>query len=124
MAHLDWLAPALAVQAAQEVDRVRARMARIARAEVAAIRQPEPALTVQAQLRVRIARRLLVLGGLDGIEREGWGLETRGRQLGRRLLQLAVRIQADDARRALVVQRVALARHEGAIVLAPARGPF
>ena len=57
--HLDGFAPFVAVEPAGEGQPVRAGMTAVTAAELLAVGQPQPALAVESQTRVSVARRLL-----------------------------------------------------------------
>src|SRR5262249_33264173 len=122
---LDRVRPVVAVEAAGEGQPVRAGDGRVARAELLAGGEPEPALAVEAQPRGAVARGALVVRRrlAAAVAERVWLAGAGGRQLRGGREGLAV-LQADDANRAAAVERVALVGVEGAVVLAPLLGAF
>src|SRR5262245_49880220 len=100
---LDRFAPFVAVEPPGEGEPVRAGVRRMPRAELLPVREPDPSLAVDADLRVREARRLLVQQVLIAPVRRlrEWNI-GRGK-LGRGPHELPVH-NADDADRAARVE--------------------
>src|SRR5262245_17115735 len=114
---LDRFAPFVVVEPAGEGQPVGAGEGGVARAELLAIGEPEASLGVDADLRRALPRGALELWSQFAVGQLRRG-DVEGRQLRGRLLQFAV-LQADDAHGARAVERLAVRRVEGAIVLAP-----
>src|SRR5262249_18496494 len=103
---------------------VRTGVAAVARAEFLAVGEPDAALAVEADLRVRVTGSAFVVarwctGAADLLRL----LHVGRRQLRDGAEELAV-LQADDADRARGVERLAIAGVKGAEVLAPQFRPF
>ena len=81
MMHLDRLAPRLPVEPAAIGEPVGAGVAAVARAEVAAIGQPNAAAAIDADLRIPVAAVTLEQIRFEGVASHGRRLDGRGRQL-------------------------------------------
>src|SRR5262245_4885418 len=124
MMQLDRFGPMVAIEPAGKREPVRTRMAAVARAEFLAVGEPDAALAVEADLRVRVTGAAFVVarwrtGAADLLRL----LDVRRRQFRDRAEELAL-LEADDADRAGGVERLAVAGVERAEVFAPQFRPF
>src|SRR5262245_36928536 len=118
MVQLDRLGPFVPVKPSGKGQPVRAGVGRIAGAKLLPVSEPDASLAVNPDLRVGVARGLLIQNVLITAVRGLWDRDLRSGQFGGRPHQLAVR-QADDTDRAAGVERLAVSGVESSVVLAP-----
>ena len=105
--HLDGLAPVVAVEPAGEGQPVRAGMGAVAAAELLAIGQPQPALAVESEPRIGVARGRLELRWPRRSPAERRACRRARSAIRRPVVSACRRVQADDADGAIAVERIA-----------------